>query len=290
MDRKSDQYIYLVSKKDEGKNLVIYLRQRLGISGKKIKRSIEKGGCILNGLIERFGSVRLKTGDRIYLLKDKLCQPCPSLPLSLSILFEDEHLLFCNKPAGLVASHLRFTSLLQCPVFPVHRLDRETSGVMVVAKTKQMQELLEDLFRRRKIKKSYFALVKGKVKQDRGEMRNFLIEKKRYDGQVIWGQGRQGAFALTSWRKISGSEDKTLLECMPKTGRTHQLRVHLSGMGHPILGDCQYGRSQPAVAMYGRLFLHAHTLSFIHPFKYKRVHITAPLPEAFLSICKNFIG
>ncbi len=279
MDRKSKQLTRSIKKKEAGGTLVSYLQKNLHLSAKAAKIFLEKGGCRLNGVIERFGSVRLKAEDRLYV--DGLAIKKPLLTRALPLFFEDEHLLFCGKPPGIVSEQAVFTKLFNRPVFLVHRLDKETSGVMVVAKTPSMQQQLAALFKRRQVVKSYFAVVQGQVKEETKRLCTFVAEKKRYEGQTVWQVSKSGKLAITDWRCIRRGKNKTLLQCWPHTGRTHQLRVHLSSQGYPILGDMQYGRHQLVHQSATRLFLHAYSLSFTHPISGKKLSQIAPLPESF---------
>ncbi|MEM7174898.1 MAG: RluA family pseudouridine synthase [Chlamydiota bacterium] len=280
MDRKSSWLKRSISDREAGKTLVAYLQNQLQVSGRSVKRALEQGACALNGAVERFGSIRLKRGDRIAFLRTKI-DSVTRTAFALPILFEDKNLLFCAKPSGLVSDQHQFSSLLQRPIFLAHRLDRETSGVMVVAKTKQVEGLLQQLFFKRQVEKIYFALVSGEVSSVKGTVRNFLAKKKSYDGQTLWGASDKGALAVTDWWRVHCQGGMSLLQCQPKTGRTHQLRVHLSDMGHPILGDFHYGRSQLAMTCHKRLCLHAYSLSFVHPITKKTLCLTAPVPHFF---------
>lgn len=265
--------------KKKGEPLLSFLQKELDLSGKAIKRALEQGACRVNGKIERFASIRLNKGDVIAFDSNKI--PSSSKTFSLPILLEDNAFLICNKPTGLVSDAKAFSALLKQKVFLVHRLDKETSGVIVVAKTQMMQKTLEVLFRKREVTKTYFAIVKGRVRKPEGLIENHLVKKKTYQGQSVWGSQEKGLLAVTKWKCLKKEKDTSLLQCQPQTGRTHQLRVHLSEMGHPILGDLLYGRHVMFPARVNRLFLHAYRISFIHPKTKKRAQATAPIPQAF---------
>ncbi len=283
MDRKFNQLTRAVGKQEAGRTLVSYLQKKFNLSAKAAKTFLEQGGCRLNGVIERFGSVRLQQKDRLDF--DEVPAKKPPPPRSFSHLFEDNHLLICCKPPGIVSEQATFVKLLNRPVWLVHRLDKETSGVMVVAKTPSMQQQLAALFKRRQVAKSYFAVVQGQVKEETKRLCTFVAEKTRYEGQTVWQVSASGKRAMTDWRCIRRGNNKTLLQCWPHTGRTHQLRVHLSSQGHPILGDVQYGgRHRCGHQAAHRLFLHAYALSFVHPVSGQTLSQIAPLPEAFRAI------
>ena len=283
MDRKSDWLICLVATEAADKTLFSFLQGKLSSkgSGRAIKQALERGACSLNGRIERFGSLRVQAGDRITFFLPKLVSALKPSPLVFPLLFEDDHLLFFQKPSGEIVEEKSIRERLGQTVFLVHRLDRATSGVIVVAKTRSMQSLMEGLFRKRCVEKVYFAVVLGALREKQGVIRNFLAKKTCYDGQAIWGSCKKGVCAITYWYRMVSGSGWTLLQCVPKTGRTHQLRAHARSLGHPILGDVQYGRSYPNIAQSDRLLLHAYSLAFSHPITKKPIHVVSPLPSIF---------
>ena len=212
--------------------------------------------------------------------------------IPLDILYEDEHLIALNKPRGMVVhpaagnlSHTVVNALLyhrkslptaSSPVRPgiVHRLDKPTSGLLLVAKTEACLERLIDLFRRREIKKEYLAICERPPKQE--GLISFPIgrhPKKRKKMQVQQG-GKEAFTEIVSIKKLSKG---FLVLAKPITGRTHQIRVHLKALFSPIVGDRLYGG---AVAPH--LLLHAHTLTFLHPFSKKSLFLVSPPPTEFL--------
>lgn len=190
----------------------------------------------------------------------------------LDLIYHDEYLLVVNKPAGLLAVPGRGEDKQDClsarlqQLFPdvlvVHRLDMATSGLMVFARGAQMQRQLSELFRERKIEKRYVAMVSGKLSSAQGEINLPLIAD--WPNRPLQKVDVAGKYSLTRYSLLAYDEanntSQLLLE--PITGRTHQLRVHLTAIGHPILGDALYGDADTAP----RLLLHASSLSFIHPF------------------------
>ena len=263
--------------KEGGQTLLAFLQRELDLSGKAIKRGLERGACRLNGVIERFASTRVKKGDLVTFDPKKTELRAFSLP----ILYEDSELLICNKPPGCLSDAKVFRSFLDRPVFLVHRLDKETSGAIILAKNQKIQQSLESLFRKREVVKIYLALVKGRMRKQEGVIENHLAKKKVYQGQSVWGSRVKGFIAITHWKCLEKGKNFSFLQCQPKTGRTHQLRVHLSEMGHPILGDLLYGRHVSFPSHVDRLFLHAYRIIFIHPKTGKKVQATAPIPKEF---------
>lgn len=207
----------------------------------------------------------------------------PPLDMGLDIIHRDDDLLVLDKPSGLLSVPGKNPDLADClearvqSIFPgaliVHRLDRDTSGVFVMAMNAGAQRHLGLQFERRHLTKSYQAIVSGRVEPDEGEIDLPLIADwpNRPLQKVCHDAGKP---ALTRWRVISRTETSTRLELTPHTGRSHQLRVHLKELGHPILGDPLYGDAAAAP----RLLLHAHTLVVHHPTGGKRTEFCAELP------------
>lgn len=241
--------------------LLTVAKKKISFSTIDLRWSIEHNRCWINGKVERYGSYKVKAGEKITLFPEKkpFFQPEPE-----RILYEDDHLLLYNKPIHIDSPAL--ATLLGTLL--VHRLDRDTSGIILFAKSKLAQKKLEDLFRQRTIKKEYLALVEGKT-QKQGVIEGNLMQQ----GKKVW--------AKTSWKCLKQGKKGALLQCSPWTGRTHQIRLHLKSIGHPILGDFDYGNRSGKPNLF-RPLLHAASLSFNHPFEGKMIHISAPPPEDFL--------
>ena len=233
-----------------------YVAQKLNISGRRARDGIERGGVRVNGALKQFASYKVEPSDVVDI--DKTCFEKRSY--DITTLYEDEMILAIDKPAGLLTEPLEGTYL-------VHRLDKETSGVLLLAKTKEAKAALEGLFYKRKIKKEYLALVEGIVGKESGKIESY-IEKKR---ERVFGSGKRGDLATTFWECLERYETTSLLKVMPRTGRTHQIRVHLSEMGHPVIGDMTYGNVGAP-----NMMLHAHRLTFPHPGTHEELTITAP--------------
>jgi RluA family pseudouridine synthase len=261
-----------VKAEDRGLKLLPFLRKHCAhlSSVKGLKRAIDTKHVVVNGRIETFSTHPLKVGDTVEI---KLAE-APSKPIT--ILYEDDALLICNKPAGAVSDNSLFP---RCHL--VHRLDKETSGALIFAKTAQVKEQMIELFRAFKIEKRYLAVVDGKVSKESGTIESNLAKKHSYVGQTIYGSAPTGQRAITLWKCLSRSADASLVECFPKTGRTHQLRVHLKELGHPILGDTQYSRIFHCPYKPTRILLHASHLSFPHPKTGAQLDVAAPLPDDF---------
>lgn len=201
----------------------------------------------------------------------------------LEIIYEDEDMVVCNKQAGLLSVPGRKDEMKDClesrlktqfdNIFTIHRLDMETSGLIVYAKNKDAQRKLSQLFMDKKIQKTYVADVYGHPDLQKGIIDLPLIcdwpnrPKQKVDFDV-------GKKAETHWEIINQSAQHSRVKLTPITGRSHQLRVHMLELGHPILGDSLYAHDD-AYAPYKRLHLHAHTLSFTHPNTNKTIRLTS---------------
>lgn len=253
-------------------SLLQFLKEKTKFSGREIKRALEDGACRLNGKIERFGSVKLKIGDKVLFHAPKKVAAG-----TLKILYQDPSLTLFNKPAGVVSAAEKGCHL-------VHRLDKETSGVLLMARTIPVKRALETLFKKREVKKVYIALVKGVPRKETGTIENKLGKRGRFHGQTFYSASPNGQKAVTHYKVLKKGKGYALLELHPETGRTHQIRVHLAELGHPILGDLLYGREVTFPKVIDRLCLHAYRLSFLHPKKGKKVQATAPLPQVFKAL------
>jgi RluA family pseudouridine synthase len=273
-----------VARKDAGMRLLQFLKKNCpkAPSVKALKRAIENKLCTVNKRIETFSSYVLKENDLITLNAEALAEPKQTKPLALPILYEDEELLIINKPAGLICDQRQV-----CAYFPqfkalalVHRLDKETSGVLILAKHSRAKDQMIALFKERAVRKIYVAVVDGIVEQEEGTVDNYLGRKHHYQGQTIYGavSKKDGQHAVTHWKCLKRGKRASLLVCEPYTGRTHQLRVHLSGLGHPILGDTQYSKRFQCTFIPQRNLLHAYRVAFKHPHTKEEVKVVAPIP------------
>jgi 23S rRNA pseudouridine1911/1915/1917 synthase len=314
VDQETETLRLRVSEDEAGARLDAYLAAHIeGWSRSRIQRLIEDGDVLLAGRAAGLkSSYKLRFGDEIEV---ELAPGAPSefAPenIPLEIVYEDEELVVVNKPAGMVvhpaagapngtlanalAHHFQQLSSRAGATRPgiVHRLDKDTSGLIVVAKTEEAHENLSDQFREREVFKSYVALVHGSVAQESGRIDQPLARDPRQRTRMAVVRG--GRPALSLYRVRQRFERFTLLDVEIKTGRTHQIRVHLQWLKHPVVGDKVYGEGRDksiqdvhvraALAATNRQFLHAAQLGFRHPRSLAPLRFEAPLPaelEGFL--------
>lgn len=273
---------WVVSSKYVGVRLQAFLGKQLAdaYSGKKIKQLIDTYGCRVNNKIEVFSSYKVKAGDRIQIDGQKLEGSLAKV--SVKILYEDEDLWVVDKPAKLASEPKALAEALnQKVVYLVHRLDKDTTGVLLIAKKPSMQKLLEELFKKREVHKVYHAISEGKPLFATFKVENSLGKISSYAGQAIWGETTSGDHALTHFEILRKVKHYSLIKCMPVTGRTHQIRVHLQGESLPIVGDYHYHRERPFVYKAPRVLLHAYSVTFNHPNFKQMMTITAPYPQDF---------
>lgn len=288
------QYQFKVKKSERGVSIENFLHSKMeNWSHRQIKQAIDKKRVFVNGRQVFISKWNLKPNDRVLFAPQKNDYPgspaASGLELSgyryVKVLFEDAWLLVCDKPpfvdydsfVAQVNSYLKRQAGRQ-KFYPylgqMHRLDKETSGVIIFTK-KKMANVLADQFRERKIKKIYLAVVEGRVEKEEGVIRK-SIEKGEFEGGKKGRISREGKESLTEYRVKERYDNATLLEVRIGTGRTHQIRIHMSELGYPVMGDKLYGRSSLVAR---RQALHAWRVEFEHPVTHKRMKIEAPIPD-----------
>jgi 23S rRNA pseudouridine1911/1915/1917 synthase len=292
-------YRYQVEPNCHGLRLDLYLKHKIGrLSRAKIQRIIETQ-LTHNGLVPAKAGVRLATGDEVVITRAPW--PEPDVPREFGVLHDDAEVLAIDKPAGLpIHPTARYyfntlTALLRerfpgQPLQVAHRLDRETSGVMLIARGHDAGRRLKQAFERRRVHKRYVALVRG-APPDEGVIELPL----RLGGplRVSMIVSPDGLPAVTRYRVARRLRDAALVECFPETGRQHQIRAHLAAIGHPVLGDkvypearrfaffCDHGLTPDLLADldgFARQALHAAAITFPHPRDGQACTIAAPLP------------
>ena len=291
---------FVVAPDDAGARLDRFLAARLPeLSRTRIQELIAEGRVHVAGKKVKT-SYRVAAGERIEIE----VLPRPSLdavaePIPLEVLCEDDDFAVVNKPAGMIvhagAGRARGTlvnallhrypelSLVGGPLRPgiVHRLDKATSGAILVARNDRAHHALAEQFRSRTVEKIYLALVHGRLKQDHGTIGLRVARDLRRRTRMT--TQRAGREARTDWRVLARCEGFTLVEAALHTGRTHQIRVHFSALGHPVVGDTLYGAprhiraGKATLPGLGRNFLHAARIRFQHPQSRQSVDVRAPL-------------
>lgn len=276
-------YVWLVSKKDSGKKLLVFLRDELNSTNRLIRKALDKGLCLVNNKIERFGSVTLRQNAEVKLniLWVKLIEE--KKEISIKILYEDEYFVAIDKPINFISSDETIHQIFPKKYTLIHRLDKDTSGILLIAKDEKFKEKMINLFKTHKITKKYIALVDGFLNQKEKKIESYIKKIKSFDGQTIYGSAKDGKYALTYLKVLEEFTDKTLVELTPVTGRTHQLRVHMKQISHPILGDFLYSKKFYSTSLVTRLMLHCFEVEFIHPETNENIVLTSEAPEEFFS-------
>lgn len=307
------------SAQDAGKRLDVYLSENIpDWSRSRLQKLIDDGDVLVNQK-ESKSSYKLRAGDEI----DVELTELPAVEfepenIPLNVVYEDESLAVINKPAGMVvhpgagvssgtlanaiAFHFGFgnsdlglkdseirnpQSAIRNRVGIVHRLDKDTSGLIVVAKTDDIHEKLSEQFRNREVFKSYVALVHGEIEEANGKVEAPIAREKH--NRTKMSVRNHGRYALSLWKVKKRFDKFTLVEVEIKTGRTHQIRVHLAYLNHPVVGDETYnsGRDKTvkdlkirqAIPQLNRFFLHAEKLAFTHPVTGEKMSFQAALPK-----------
>lgn len=301
---RSARFVFSIGEAEAGQRLDHFLARAFPqVSRVLLRRATADGRVRVNGQPSR-SNYRLRVGDLVTVEIDP--RPTPALvpePIPLRIVFEDDAILVVEKPAGMLVypnremtsgtllnalcHHLSQQALGTRPGL-VHRLDRFTSGLLVVAKTESAHRVLARHFRERRVEKTYLALVHGELHE--GELRiarPIGWDPTQYPHWRVMDSGRE---ALTEIRVLDIVHGLTLLEARPQTGRTHQIRLHLAAIGHPIVGDALYGPQAYAAFQawmqrvgrrFARHFLHAASLAFPHPRTGEPLRFHSPSPEEF---------
>lgn len=272
-------YRFTVTSEEGGQTLLAYLKSHLPLSAKSLKRAIDQKKCTINGRVEWFSTHPIRKGDNIEIVLEEKRTKEP-----VATLYEDEYFTIYNKPAGMVSESF--------PGILVHRLDKETSGALIVAKNPKVQELFYPLFQNRQVHKRYLAICDGQVALKKWRIDNYLGKKAAYQGGALYGKvaKEKGKHAVTDFTTLKIGEKETLVLAEPVTGRTHQIRVHLKEGGHPILGDWQYTKQFRSSYRPERTLLHALSLEFVHPVTHVPMKIEAPLFTDFLQAEGKLFG
>jgi len=294
-----------VKKSEHGLSLENFIYKYMGDwSHKRVKDAIDRKKAFVNGRNVFISKWNVKAGDTVTFVGGAASPKPASLSSSsrykfVDVLYDDKYVIAANKPpfvdheqfAHSVQNYLRRQSPGQgLPyVGQMHRLDKETSGVMIFTK-KKIANTLADQFREHRLQKHYLALVRGEVSIETGRIGKPIEKGNFEDGRKVRINARSpnAKMAMTEFRVMERYRGYTLLKVLIKTGRTHQIRVHLADMGHPLVGDKLYGDlpkdENPDIKAMRRQALHAEQLVFFHPIDNKKIKVSAPLPDDFAKL------
>lgn len=282
---------YIIDEADDSLRIEQYLRRK-GYSGQNLAEIKRMPKSVLVNGEHYYMKQELNTGDHlsIHICETKCSEKIPPIQIPLDIVYEDEDIIVINKPAGMpihpslnnymnsMANALAWYYQEQGKPFIFrccNRLDRDTSGLTVVAKHLVSGNILSDMVRRRDIHREYLAIVRGHVSPEAGTINAPLARKPGtiIERTVDW---EQGEAAITHYRLIEERNGHSLVSLRLETGRTHQIRIHMKYLGYPLIGDYLYN---PDMEYIGRQALHSHRLSFTHPITGEPMEFTAPLPK-----------
>lgn len=273
---------FIVKKED---TLLAFMIQYSGMNKNVCKDLIGKGLISVNGQMQRKANYLLSVNDQVTVSDSKVEKKSDA---PFEILYEDDELIAIDKPSGLLsmasesekektAYHLVREYLVKknrnARVFIVHRLDRDTSGVLIFAKTEEMKHLLQDSWNDIMKVRGYVALVDGHMEKESGKLKHYLSESKTQ--HVYVSNPKEGKLAITNYRVIKNMPDCALVELNLETGRKNQIRVQMAHISHPLVGDKKYNPRPQR----GRLCLHAHKVVFVHPKTKKELSIEAKTPQ-----------
>ena len=293
----------IIAEIEEPKRIDAYLSEKTEYSRTAIQRLIDEEKIKVNNKKEK-SSYKVQNGDKIEIEEEKAKEiELKAQDIPLEILYEDNDIIVVNKPKGMVVHPANGNpdgtlvnaimsickdslSGIGGEIRPgiVHRLDKNTSGAIIIAKNDKAHIALSEQLKNHEIKKTYIALVRGFVKENNATI-NMPIARSKKDRKKM-DVDKNGKEAITHFKVIKRYQDCTLLEINIETGRTHQIRVHLSHIGYPIIGDDVYSNGKNRWNVEGQC-LHAKSLDFKHPITGKELHIEAPMPEYFEKILEE---
>lgn len=294
-----EQFSYRVAIEDEEERVDKWMSQTLqSLSRSYIQKLIKEGQVFVNDRPQK-ASYRIKADDEIrFQIPDAVRPPIPPEKIPLSILYEDEDILVVDKPKGMVVhpapghyngtlvnavlyhcgEHLSGINGVMRPGI-VHRIDKDTSGALIVCKNDLSHAGIAAQLKDHSITRKYRAIVHGRLSEQEGCI-DAPIGRDDKDRRKMAVNGKNGKSAVTHYKVLQTFQEYTYIECRLETGRTHQIRVHMTSIGHPLLGDTVYGARKSAFHLTGQT-LHAMTIGFIHPSTEQYMEFEAPLPAYF---------
>ena len=295
----------IVEINDSGKRIDKYLNENTEYTRSKIQKMIENGNILVNDIKVK-DSYKVKEND--YITIEALEETTDILPenIPLDIYYEDDDLIVVNKPSGMVVHpapgnytgtlvnaliyHTNNLSKVNTNIRPgiVHRIDADTSGLLLVAKNDKSHDILAEAIQKKEVVREYIALVEGIIMEDTATI-DAPIGRDKKDRKKMTVTSENSKDAVTHIRVLERYKDSTLIRCKLETGRTHQIRVHLSYIGHPVVNDPVYGHKKLIDKDFGQM-LHAEKLGFVHPTTKEYMEFTAEPPKRFQEILNIYKG
>lgn len=290
---------YQINNNYAGNRVDVFLSEATGFTRSRIKKLCDDGEVAVNDGIVKANKI-LKINDlvSVYVPDNKELDLSPE-NIPIDVVYQDEDVAVINKPQGMIVHagngtkgstlvnallyHLDSLSGINGVIRPgiVHRIDKNTSGLLVVAKNDNAHLKLAAQLQDKTCRRIYLALLDGNVKEDKGTIRTFIgRDNKDRTKMAVTSSGRE---AITDYKVIKRYQNYTLCEFSLRTGRTHQIRVHAKYIGHPVVGDPEYGHKNGKFKLNGQL-LHAKELTFVHPRTGEKMTFTAPLPDYFVKV------
>ena len=280
--------------------LDVYIASKYDISRTKAKKLIDEDKVLVNGSTAN-PSLKVSDNDEIEILDDldyEITIEKENIPLD--IVYEDEYLLIINKPSGMVVHPApgNYTgTLVNALLYKfdlegvgdknrpgiVHRIDKDTSGLLIVAKTEKALETLSNMIKNKEVKREYIAIVDGVINHEKGTI-DAPIGRDKANRQKMAVTDVNGKESITHFEVLRRYPNNTLVKCILDTGRTHQIRVHFQYIGHPVTNDPLYGKEK--IEGFGQ-FLHSTSIDFIHPFTKKHIHFEVEPPKEFDEYLNN---
>lgn len=281
--------------REESTLMDFIMRQMAGVSRNRVKDLLRGHGVTVDRKLATQFDYPVHPGEVVRISRHKRSTELQNK--NVKIVYEDKDIVVIEKAEGILSmassqGQYCVKSVLDeyfrkrhfnCTAHVVHRLDRETSGLMIYAKNMEVEQILEHNWHDIVYDRRYVALVDGKVEQEGGTIRSWLKDNKAY---VTYSSPTDngGKEAITHYRCLQGTDQYTLVELKLQTGRKNQIRVHMKDIGHPVAGDMKYGNGRNPI---GRLALHAYRLNFYHPRTGERMEFETPIPHTFLSRVEN---
>ncbi len=287
---------------EQGVRIDVFLASKLGFSRSKVQKLIEDNKIMVNGLVAKCKQLTA-IGDEVTIeIEEPTELQVKAVDIPLDIIYQDSDLAVINKQQGLTVHqgsgtgdetlvnallyHLDSLSGINGVIRPgiVHRIDKDTSGLLVVAKNDSSHLSLSKQIESKTCKREYLALLEGNLKQDNGKIETYISRSTK--NRTMMAVSSSGRKAITNYEVVERNNGYTLCRFILETGRTHQIRVHAKHLGHPVVGDSVYGYKNQKFKLGGQL-LHAYKLTFIHPSKNELVSFEAPLPYYFKDVLKK---